>query len=102
MLEERTKITVVAKTLGYEFGIKDFAGSNVMSAIEITSKSSIANWIDVKRYLYHPIVKESVKMMSYTKMFKFNMALFCLKCKLGFVLLAVFNLMRKMGISLSL
>lgn len=102
LLEERTKITVVAKTLGYEFGIKDFAGSNVMSAIEITSKSSIANWIDVKRYLYHPIVKESVKMMSYTKMFKFNMALFCLKCKLGFVLLAVFNLMRKMGISLSL
>ena len=63
LLEERRKIVEYLNSRGFSKSVWDFAGSNVMSVIELMVKCSFSDRKKVNEYIKHPLVKKSIYIM---------------------------------------
>lgn len=102
LLNERTDIVENLRKRGFNYSIKDFAGSNVMSCFELAIKMPFTARRETRKYLSNPIVKDSIKIMPYAGMIKFDLPLFMLKHNLSILLLYVLNAINVMGIKIHL
>lgn len=102
LLNERSRIVGDLKRRSYEFSVKDYAGSNVMSCFELIIKMPFSVRSETKKYIQNSIVKESIKELPFTGRKKVDIPLFMLKCNLGMMLLYAVNCGKRFGIQFQL
>lgn len=66
LLKERSRIVDDLKIRGFDFSVKDYAGSNVMSCFELIIKMPFSARSEIKKYIQNPIVKESINKLPFT------------------------------------
>lgn len=98
-LKIRKEIVEKLKNDGYNVGIRSYAGSNVLSAIELMGNLSI-RYYDVCRYLKNADVKKSIKIIRYIGNIKFDISLFLLKNKMSWLLFVTIRVLKIFGISI--
>ncbi len=98
-LQIRADIIKNLNERGYDLGIDSYAGSNVLSVIELINNSA-ESYSDMKKYWMDSRVKESVKRVPYIGNVKFDVSLFLLKCHMPWLLFAVIRAMKKIGFNL--
>lgn len=102
LLKERSRIVDDLKRRGFDFSIKDYAGSNVMSCFELIIKMPFSARDETKKYIRNPIVKESISKLPFTGRKKVDIPLFALKCNLGMLILYAVNFGKLLGIQFRL
>ncbi len=98
-LQIRADIVKHLQNLGYETGLEVYAGSNVLSVIELMNNKNIT-YKEVKKYRDHPDVIRSVKMVPFIKNIKFDVSLLILKCRMTWLLFAMVRILKKFGLSM--
>ena len=61
LLEARSNIVKDLNERGFNFSVKDYAGSNVMSCFELIIKMPFSARRETKKYISNLLVKESIK-----------------------------------------
>lgn len=102
LLEERNKIIHCLKEKGYGYSVRDYAGSNVMSAIELMFKCSLGNRGKVNEYIHHPLVHESICIMPRIGIKKVDIPVMMLKFGLSDLLYLLIRVAKKFGVRLSI
>ena len=102
LLIERSRIVSDLKRRGFDFSVKDYAGSNVMSCFELVIKMSFSARGYTKKYLQNPIVRESIKIFPFTGYKKIDIPLWMLKHNLGIMMLYAVNISKICGLEFKL
>ena len=65
LLEARSNIVNDLNERGFNFSVKDYAGSNVMSCFELIIKMPFSARRETKKYISNLLVKESIKILPF-------------------------------------
>lgn len=79
-----------------------FAGSTVFSIFELMATSNLQSWNSIQRYIHHPLVQSSIKVMPIGVKFKYTVPIVLLKLKWNYFLFLSIQLCKKIGVSLNL
>lgn len=102
LLEARSNIVNDLNKRGFDFSIKDYAGSNVMSCFELIIKMPFSARRETKKYIRNSIVKESIKVLPFTGRKKVDIPLFALKYDLHVLMIYAVNLGKLFGVQFRL
>ena len=81
-------------------GLELYAGSNVLSLIELMNNSSL-KYKDILIYYKKEEVKRSVKLVPYIKNLKFDVCLLFLKCHMPRVLFLIVRFLKRLGVKVN-
>lgn len=96
-LQIRNDIVERLSEAGYDIGITAYAGSNVLSILELMN-NSVLTYKEIKTYLAEPAVKESIRIVPFIRNIYFDVSLLLLKCRLSGLLLFLIRTMKKLGL----
>lgn len=102
LVRERNDIVCSLAEIGYDFSIWNFAGSCVLSVMEIIVKCPLGKWKSVKVYLKNNVVKNAIKITPYIGIKKFDFPLWAIKHKMSFLLWLFIKTLQKIGLKISL
>lgn len=102
LLEARSQIVNDLNKRGFDFSVKDYAGSNVMSCFELIIKMPFSARGETKKYIRNPLVKESINILPFTGRKKVDFPLFALKHNLQVLMIYVVNLGKLFGVQFRL
>lgn len=92
LLKARSNIVSDLNKRGFNFSVKDYAGSNVMSCFELIIKMPFSARRETKKYISNLLVKESIKILPFTGRKKVDIPLLALKCNLQALMIYAVNL----------
>lgn len=102
LLEARSNIVKDLNERGFNFSVKDYAGSNVMSCFELIIKMPFSARRETKKYISNLLVKESIKILPFTGRKKVDIPLLALKCNLQALMIYAVNLGKLFGVQFQL
>lgn len=102
LLEARSNIVNDLNKRGFNFSVKDYAGSNVMSCFELIIKMPFSARSETKKYISNLLVKESIKILPFTGRKKVDIPLLALKCNLQALMIYAVNLGKLFGVQFQL
>lgn len=102
LLEARSNIVNDLNERGFNFSVKDYAGSNVMSCFELIIKMPFSARRETKKYISNLLVKESIKILPFTGRKKVDIPLLALKCNLQALMIYAVNLGKLFGVQFQL
>lgn len=102
LLEARSNIVKDLNERGFNFSVKDYAGSNVMSCFELIIKMPFSARRGTKKYISNLLVKESIKILPFTGRKKVDIPLLALKCNLQALMIYAVNLGKLFGVQFQL
>lgn len=102
LLKERDEISRGLRERGFQTSIEAYAGSCVMSALELIIKMPRKSFVQIKEYTRNTSVQEAVGKIGYTKNKKINVGIFILKYKMEYLASFAINVLNKMGIMIRL
>ena len=103
LLEARSNIVKDLNERGFNFSVKDYAGSNVMSCFELIIKMPFSARRETKKYISNLLVKESIKNFTvYRAKKKVDIPLLALKCNLQALMIYAVNLGKLFGVQFQL
>lgn len=102
LLEARSNIVKDLNERGFNFSVKDYAGSNVMSCFELIIKMPFSARSETKKYISNLLVKESIKILPFTGRKKVDIPLLALKCNLQALMIYAVNLGKLFGVQFQL
>lgn len=102
LLEERDAIASVLRERGFRVSLDAYAGSCVMSALELIVKMPHKSFGEIQKYTRHASVQEAVRKMGYTKNKKFNVGVFILRYKIEYPVSLVMSILKKLEIKIGL
>lgn len=102
LLNERSNIIENVKQRGYDFSIKDFAGSNIMSCFELIIKMPFKAKKKTCEYIRDNRVNASIKQMPYTGKKKVDIPLFALKHNLEVPMIYAVAIGKRIGFKFNL
>lgn len=102
LLEARSNIVNDLNKRGFNFSVKDYAGSNVMSCFELIIKMPFSARSETKKYIRNLLVKESIKILPFTGRKKVDIPLLALKCNLQALMIYAVNLGKLFGVQFQL
>lgn len=101
LLAARERILEIPTVRNYGIGLKDFAGTNVFSIVEMMFNCDKEDYDDIKAYIMKPSVQESIQMIPKGSNIKFTVILCFLRIKAYRLLFEIIRAMRKLGIKAS-
>lgn len=101
LFSERKRIVDLSQKSGNNIDIGVYVGSIIFGIIEIMNSSSIGEWGMISNLLRDPHVKQCIRYMPYVQNAKFSLCLFSLKNHFSFCLFALIQLLKRLGIRLS-
>lgn len=102
LLKARSNIVSDLNKRGFNFSVKDYAGSNVMSCFELIIKMPFSARRETKKYISNLLVKESIKILPFTGRKKVDIPLLALKCNLQALMIYAVNLGKLFGVQFQL
>lgn len=102
LLKARSNIVSDLNKRGFDFSVKDYAGSNVMSCFELIIKMPFSARRETKKYISNLLVKESIKILPFTGRKKVDIPLLVLKCNLQALMIYAVNLGKLFGVQFQL
>ena len=99
LLAARSEIVENLQNEGVDIGLDSFAGSVILSAIEIMKEST---WKNACIYLKHPVTQKAIHLMPFIGNLKFDISLAFLKGRLGAVLFGAIHITKKLGIPIGM
>lgn len=102
LLKARSNIVNDLNKRSFDFSVKDYAGSNVMSCFELIIKMPFSARRGTNKYIRNPIVKESIKVLPFTGRKKVDIPLLILKCHLETLMIYAVNLGKLFGVQFRL
>lgn len=101
LLIARGSLIEELKGLGYnDSGLELYAGSNVLSLIELMNNGSL-KYKDILIYYKKEEVKRSIKLVPYIKNLKFDVCLLFLKCHMPRVLFFLVRFLKRLGVKVN-
>lgn len=98
LLEERHKIVQDLNNRGFDISIEAYAGSCVLSALELIIKVPYSSRSKVLDYCKHPFVRKAYKTMPFIRNIKFDIGLCILKLRAVSFAMLLLLLFRKVKI----
>lgn len=102
LLKQRMRIVEDLQQRGFDFSLKDYAGANVLSCMELMVKLPFSARRRANQYFQNPVIRQSIEMMPFTGRKKWDLPLWMLKHRLGLVMLYGINLAKVLGVSTKL
>lgn len=99
---ERKRIVELVQNSGIDMDVEVYCGSVIFGIIEIMNSSSLRNWEKVSSLLRNQHVKRGIHHMPYVRNMKFSLCLFFLKNHLPFCLFVLIQLLKRLGIRISI
>lgn len=100
LLEERENIITNLRMRGFEVSPCIYAGSCVMSALELISKMPLSLSRQTLKYTRSHIVQDFCEKIGHTNNIKINIGIFVLKYKIEIPAIFVFNVLKKLGMKI--
>jgi glycosyltransferase involved in cell wall biosynthesis len=101
LFSERKRIVDLSQKSGNNMDIGVYVGSIIFGIIELMNSSSKGEWGMISNLLRDPHVKQCIRYMPYVQNAKFSLCLFFLKNHCSFCLFTLIQLLKRLGIRLS-